>query len=156
MNRLVKAFLFILACEAFGNIGTIFTIQSIPTWYATLIKPSFTPPNWLFGPVWTTLFALMGVSTFLVYEGMTKRNSARTALYAFDAQFIINVLWSFLFFGLRSISLGLIDILALWIAIAITIFMFYKISKLSALLLVPYIVWVSIATLLNYYVFVLN
>ena len=114
------------------------------------------PPNWLFGPVWTALFALMGIASFLVYEKGIKKKQIRNALWAFDAQFILNVLWSLLFFGLRNISLGLVDIIAMWIAIAVTIVMFYKISKAAGLLLVPYFLWVSIATLLNYYVLVLN
>ena len=156
MKRIAKAVLFVLASEAIGNIGTVFAIQAIPTWYAALAKPQFTPPNWLFGPVWTVLFALMGIAAFLVYDKGMRKRKVRIALSVFSLQFALNVLWTILFFGLRSTALGLIDILALWIAIAATIVLFCRVSRAAALLLIPYIAWVSVATLLNYYVFVLS
>lgn len=156
MNRFTKLFLFVLASEAVGNIGTIFAIGAIPTWYSTLIKPSFNPPNWLFGPVWITLFGLMGVSAFLVYDKGTSNGSVRIALYTFCLQFALNVLWDGLFFGLHSISYALIDIIVLWISIAVCIFLFYRVSRITGLLLLPYILWVTIAALLNYFIYILN
>jgi tryptophan-rich sensory protein len=150
MKRPYKALLFVLASELAGNVGTIFTISAIPTWYATLTKPWFTPPNWLFAPVWLILFALMGVAAYLVYERGMKNAEARIAIYAFCAQFGLNVLWSALFFGLRSPLLGMAGIIALWMAILATIVLFYRVSRRAAYLLVPYIAWVSIAAALNY------
>lgn len=156
INSVLKAIAFVVAAELAGNIGTIFTVGAIPTWYATLIKPSFTPPNWVFGPVWTILFALMGVSAYIVYSSRADRKRVRTALYVFVAQFVLNVLWSVLFFGLRSPLYGLIDIITMWIAIAITISLFFRISKKAGAMLLPYIIWVSIAAALNISVFLLN
>jgi benzodiazapine receptor len=151
-----KLIISILICQGAGFTGSLFTRPSIPTWYATLEKPSFTPPNGLFSPVWIMLFALMGISLFLVWRtGLTERKS-RIALGFFGAQLIFNILWSVSFFGLRSPLVGLIDIAVLWIAIALTIFYFFKISKLAASLLLPYIVWVSFAVVLNFSIWMLN
>ncbi len=156
MNRIAKAAIFVIVAELAGNIGAIFTITAIPTWYAALAKPSFTPPNWLFGPVWIVLFALMGVSAYLIYEKGAKNKEVRIALSVFAAQFALNILWTFLFFGLRSPLLGMACIIALWAAILATIALFYRISRRAAFLLVPYIAWVSVALALNYFIIVLN
>ncbi|MDE1854938.1 MAG: tryptophan-rich sensory protein [Candidatus Micrarchaeota archaeon] len=146
----------IVIVELIGNIGTIFTLPAIGTWYATLAKPIFSPPNWLFGPAWTILFALMGISLYLIWERGTRKKQARRALYAFGAQMALNVLWSVAFFGLRSPLLGLMDIVLLLIAIVFTMWEFYRISRPAAYLLVPYILWVAFATLLNFSVWALN
>jgi len=146
----------ILGSELLGSLGSLATMPAIPTWYSTLIKPPFTPPNWLFGPVWTTLFACMGSALYLVLrEGMKKKN-VKKALTWFGIQFGFNILWSFLFFGARSPLAGLICIAFLWGTIALTIQAFLKVNKLAGYLLVPYLVWVSIATYLNAGVFILN
>jgi translocator protein len=146
----------LLLCQGAGFIGSLFTRPSIPTWYATLEKPAFTPPNGVFSPVWIMLFALMGISLFLVWRtGLTERKT-RVALGFFAAQLVFNILWSASFFGLRSPLLGLIDIVVLWVAIALTIFSFFKISRLSAVLLLPYILWVSFAVVLNASIWTLN
>lgn len=148
--------LFILISEGLGSLGSLATMPAIPTWYSTLIKPPFTPPNWLFGPVWTTLFACMGGAAYLVFrEGMNKKN-VKKALTWFGVQFGFNILWSFLFFGARSPLAGLICIVFLWGAIAITIQTFLKVNKLAGYLLVPYLVWVSLATYLNAGIVILN
>jgi tryptophan-rich sensory protein len=144
----------ILITNLIGIIGSIFTSQSITTWYQTIQKPPFTPPNWLFAPAWITLYTLMGISLYLAWEKGLKKN--RPALYVFSIQLILNALWSFLFFGLKNPFYGLIGISALWIAIALNIWYFYKISKKSAYLLIPYFVWVGFAFILNYYIFILN
>ncbi|MFN7990743.1 MAG: TspO/MBR family protein [Candidatus Micrarchaeia archaeon] len=141
----------VLICELAGVIGSVFTFSSIPTWYATLVKPDFAPPNWLFGPVWITLYAMMGVSAYLVYE-----TGKRESLKIFGLQLALNASWSIVFFGLRSISGGLLVILLLWLAIAWTILSFLKVSKTAAYLLIPYISWVSFASVLNYFIFMLN
>lgn len=146
---------FILLCLLAGIIGSIFTTSNIPTWYESLNKPSFNPPNWLFAPVWTTLYILMGISAFLIYKKGLKKD-IKFALGIFGLQLIFNTLWSILFFGLNSPLLGLICIIILWCLIVFTIKLFYKISKTAAYLLIPYIIWVSFATILNYFIWVLN
>lgn len=139
-----------------GGIGTVFTMSQIPTWYVFLIKPSWTPPNWLFGPIWTVLYVLMGVALFLVWREGVNREDVRIALVVFAAQLILNVLWSVIFFGFHSLLGGLLTVIILWIAILANIIVFYRVSKPAGLLLVPYIVWVSIASYLNYSVYLLN
>ena len=139
-----------------GAIGSVFTMEAIPTWYATLQKPFFTPPAWVFGPVWTTLFILMGIALFVVVRDGTGTAPVRHAVAFFAAQILANTLWSFLFFGLRSPLLGLIDILLLIVLIAGTMVTFYRVSKAAAWLLAPYLCWVSVATALNAAVWVLN
>ena len=147
---------FVMLCELAGVIGSIFTISSIPTWYAVLRKPWFTPPNWLFGPIWLTLYFLMGISLYLVFESKRNKAKEKPALWAFGIQLFLNVLWSVLFFGMHYMFYGFIEIVLLWISIAVTIILFFKVSKVAAYLLLPYILWVTIAALLNYYVFILN
>jgi len=147
---------FVVFCELAGVIGSIFTISAIPTWYAVLRKPWFTPPNWLFGPIWLTLYFLMGISLYLVFESKRNKAKEKPALWAFGIQLFLNVLWSVLFFGMHYLLYGFIEIVLLWISIAVTIILFFKVSKVAAYLLLPYILWVTIAALLNYYVFILN
>jgi len=151
-----KLIIGIAACECAGLTGFIFTNSSIPTWYATLQKPSFTPPSWLFAPAWITLYLLMGISSSLVWRRGLANQPVKTALIIFLIQLVLNILWSALFFGLESPLYGMIVIVALWIAILFTILKFYRISKLAAALLLPYIGWVTFAALLNVYVFILN
>lgn len=145
----------IAVCLSAGFVGSAFTASAIPAWYATLAKPSFSPPDWIFAPVWTALFTLMGVSAYLVWKEAARRN-VRSALYAFGAQLALNVLWSFIFFGLRSPVYAFAEIIALWAAIALTIGEFSKVSRTAGLLLVPYIAWVSFAAFLNFAVWQLN
>ena len=149
-----KLLIAIFLCELAGVIGSLFTFSSIPNWYAALVRPSFSPPNWLFAPVWTALYALMGIAVYLVY--MHKKKPRNAALLAFGAQLLLNMLWSVVFFGWNSIQGGLIVILLLWLAIIWTIMKFYPIDRFSAYLLVPYLLWVSFAAVLNYYIFILN
>ena len=146
----------IVICEFAGLIGSVFTTPAIPTWYATLRKPSFSPPNWLFAPVWITLFALMGVSAFLVWRRGLGDQQVKVALTIFVVQLILNILWSVIFFGLRAPLGGLIVISTLWVAILLTILNFFKVSTTAGLLLVPYILWVSFAALLNLFIWRLN
>ena len=146
----------IILIEIIGSSGAIATTPAIPVWYASLVKPFFTPPSWVFGPVWTSLFFLMGFALFLVWqEGLDKR-PVRIAVYVFSIQMVLNVLWSFLFFGLQNPLLGLIEIVILWVAILVTILKFYKVSRSAAYLLIPYICWVTIATALNLGIWLLN
>jgi tryptophan-rich sensory protein len=149
--KIFKLIISILICQLAGVIGSIFTASSISTWYSTLNKVSFNPPGWLFSPVWITLFLLMGISLYLVWI-----KKAKTAMIFFGIQLILNVLWSILFFGLKNPLLALIEIFILLIFILLTIIKFYKISKITAYLLIPYILWVSFAIVLNFGIVLLN
>ena len=153
-SNIDKLIISILLCLFAGFIGSFFTTTAIPTWYATLQKPSFAPPNWIFFPVWTSLFIMMGISLFLVWR--KEDENVKTALYIFAAQLVLNVLWSVAFFGLKSPLMGFIEIIVLWIAILATILTFMKISKTASYLLIPYILWVSFAAILNFSIWKLN
>ena len=146
----------ILLCQFAGIVGSVFTASSVQTWYVTLQKPDFNPPSWLFGPVWITLYTLMGISAYLVWDKGWKKNQVKVALLVFAVQLIMNSFWSILFFGLQSPSYAFIQIIFLWLFIVLTILKFYKISKTAGLLLIPYLLWVSFAAILNYYIWQLN
>ena len=154
--NVLKLLASIVLCQLAGLIGSFATVPSIPTWYESLKKPSFSPPNWIFGPVWTGLYTLMGISLFMVWQRRADHSQSKMALILFFLQLILNTLWSVAFFGLRSPLLGLIDIVLLWIAILLTMISFFGISKAAALLLLPYILWVSFAVLLNFSLWILN
>jgi benzodiazapine receptor len=145
----------VILCQIAGFLGSLFTTPAISTWYATLRKPFFTPPNWIFSPVWISLFILMGISLFFVWRRQG-HPQFKKALIFFFVQLILNVLWSLAFFGLRLPLLGLIDIILLWIAILLTIQNFLKVSKFAGVLLLPYLLWVSFATLLNFSLWIQN
>lgn len=153
---LIKAFVCVLLCLSAGGIGSAFTVSAIPEWYATLNKPSFSPPNWIFAPVWTFLYILMGLAAAIVWQKGLQNPQVRTALVVFLIQLILNMLWSVLFFGLKSPLYGLIDILFLWAMILVTIAQFSKVSTSAAALLIPYILWVTFASGLNLGIFLLN
>ena len=145
----------VVLCQSAGLLGSLFTTPAIPTWYATLKKPFFTPPNWIFSPVWFSLFVLMGISLFFVWR-RPGHPRFKPALLFFFVQLILNILWSAAFFGLRAPLLGLVDIVLLWIAILFTILNFLKVTKFAGVLLIPYLLWVSFATLLNFSLWILN
>lgn len=136
-----------------GAIGSVATSPQIPVWYATLARPAWAPPNWLFPVVWTILYILIGISLFLVWR---KGLESKQALVVFAVQLGLNLLWSLVFFGLHSIVGGLVIILMLWMAILANIIVFYRISRWAGLILLPYLVWVSIASYLNYSIYLLN
>jgi tryptophan-rich sensory protein len=154
-TEVLKLVASVILCQLAGFLGSLFTTPAIPTWYATLKKPFFTPPEWIFSPVWISLFLLMGISLFFVWR-RTDHPKFKMAFICFSVQLILNILWSIFFFGLRSPLLGLVDIVVLWIAILYTIFHFLKVSKFSGVLLLPYFVWVSFAALLNFSLWILN
>ncbi len=148
--NLGKFLLCILITEGIGILGSFFTATSVKTWYVTdVIKSSFNPPSWVFGPVWTLLFLLMGIALYLVWNH--KNN-----LFWFWVQLILNFFWSVLFFGLRSPTLAFYEILILWLAILMTIIRFWQYKKSASILLWPYLAWVSFATFLNYSIMILN
>ncbi len=136
-------------CLGAGIVGSFFTFSAIPTWYAALAKPSFSPPNWVFGPVWTILYILMGISLYLVW--LKKKVPT-----VFWIQLILNVAWSIIFFGMKNPTLALVDIAVLWVAIVLTIKSFSKINNLAGQLLYPYLTWVSFASILNLKIVILN
>ncbi len=156
----VKNILAFIICIAIpqlaGGVGALFTSANIPTWYASLARPDLAPPNWVFGPVWTILFLLMGIALFIVWRRGQEKEWVSGALALFATQLVLNVLWSILFFGLRSPGLALIEIGVLWLAILATIFSFSQLAKTAGLLLVPYLLWVSFAAYLNYGIWSLN
>jgi tryptophan-rich sensory protein len=179
----IKLLVSIIICQLAGAIGSIFTVPSIKEWYATLNKPSINPPSWIFGPVWTALFLLMGISLYLVWskgfvvsapggpasgwKNIKAWNPLSQKLNAgswqkinivliFALQLVLNILWSVIFFTLHQPGLAFFELLMLWFAILYTIINFYRISKVSAYLLVPYILWVTFAGFLNYSLWMLN
>lgn len=156
MKRVFSLILFILVCELIGLAATPFTIDSIASWYVYLNKPFFSPPNWVFGPVWTTLYCLMGVAAYLVWASKKKKSNVQRALVVFVLQLACNFFWSILFFGLHAPLLAFIEILILLGLIVVNIKMFYPINKSAAYLLVPYIAWVSFASILNLSIVLLN
>lgn len=150
-------FLFVLVlCQGAGAAGSLFTIPAIPEWYTFLQKPSFAPPNWIFAPVWTTLFTLMAIAAYLVWLKGLENPLVRQALVVFLIQLVLNTLWSFLFFGMRSPLYGLLEIFVLWAMILVTILRFLRVSRTAGLLLIPYLLWVSFACSLTLGIFLLN
>ncbi|MFC7044205.1 TspO/MBR family protein [Halobacteriaceae archaeon GCM10025711] len=146
----------VLLCEAVGASPAFVTRTGLSTWYVALNRPAFTPPNWVFGPVWTFLFFLLGVAVYLVWRDGRGTRAGRIALGAFVGQFALNVAWTLAFFGQQSIGGGLVVIAALWLAIAATVVAFARVHRGAALLLVPYLLWVSFAGVLNAAIWTLN
>lgn len=155
MKKGLKLSLCILIPLIVGSVSGYFTATSITTWYVTLNKPSFNPPNYLFGPVWTTLYILMGISLFLALN-KAKDLEKNKIIFVFSLQLILNFLWSFLFFKFQQLGLALAEILLMWFSILFMIIVFYKTNKLAALINIPYLLWVSFATILTYSIYTLN
>lgn len=151
---ILKLILSIILCELAGIIGSLFNIRSIPNWYKKLKKPGFNPPNWIFGPVWTILFLLMGISLYLVWN--TGISLLSFPMIIFFLQLILNIIWSGIFFGLKKPFFAFLEIILLWFFILATIISFFTISPIASYLLIPYILWVSFASLLNFYIWRLN
>jgi len=145
----------LIICQLAGLIGSFFTTPAIPVWYASLEKPSFNPPNWLFAPVWIFLFVLMGITLYVLWQNVEKKE-ARSALIFFIIQLGLNVLWSVLFFGLKSPMLAFIEIIVLWIFILLTMIKASRVARVTVFLLSPYILWVSFAAVLNFFLWRLN
>lgn len=138
--------------------GTVSGLFSRPdtVWFQSINKPDWQPPEWVFGPVWTTLYILMGVALYLVWFSNSNRAAKRTAVTLWGIQLVLNFFWSFIFFRLQRIDLAVVEIVVLWVFIVLTIFAFARISKTAAWLLVPYISWVSFATILTFTIYRLN
>lgn len=157
--KMKKPLLFLAAiavCQAAGALGALFNAVSLGTWYPALVKPSFNPPSWVFAPVWTTLFLLMGVSLYLFIERGVKDRIGRAGLAMFAVQWILNVAWSGIFFGLRQPFWAFGEIILLWLSIVLTIYFFSRKSRAAAWLLTPYLLWVSFASFLNFNLWWLN
>ena len=153
--NIVKLLISIILPLAIGAIAGIFTAKAIPEWYATLNQPSFNPPNWIFGPVWTTLYLIMGISFFLIWK-LESGKARNQAIVIFLVQLLLNFSWSFFFFYFKMILLALIVIVVLWSTIVLMLTRFYKLKPLAAYLNIPYLLWVSFATVLNAAYFFLN
>ncbi|MGB0933504.1 MAG: TspO/MBR family protein [Lishizhenia sp.] len=158
----IKVVISVILIEILGALPTFTSMDSLLSWYPTLNKPFFNPPNWIFGPAWTTLFLLMGISfgrfwhTYLNETNILKRKRNRTALYLFILHMGLNMLWTHLFFGMQQPFYALTEIIILWSVILFLIILFWRINRWSAILLIPYILWVSFATLLNAAIVYLN
>lgn len=157
MNKISRILIVVVTCLAVGYFSGMVTREAISTWYPTLIKPSFNPPNWVFAPVWSLLYIMMGVSAGLVWNRIeVDRKTIKRALQFFAIQLALNALWSYLFFGLKNPMLALLEIALLWLFIYETFLQFVKINKIAGYLLLPYLSWVSFAALLNLSIYWLN
>lgn len=156
MKYSLKLVVSIIGCELVGVLGTPFTIPAIPSWYTNLNKPVFAPPNWIFGPAWTLLYFLMGIAFYLIWKQGFNKKKIKSAGRFFAAQLGLNFIWSPVFFGLRSPLLGLIVIITMLTLIVITMKKFYTLSHLAFYLLVPYLIWVTFATVLNVVILMIN
>ncbi len=151
--EILKAAGAVIICQLAGVIGSLFTASSVGSWYSTLNKPPFNPPGWVFGPVWITLYTMMGISLYLVWRS---GNRDWLVLGVFGFQLVLNALWSILFFGLQVPGIAFAEILVLWISIIATIVLFFSVSRAASYLLVPYLLWVSFAAVLNFMIWRLN
>jgi translocator protein len=156
MQKILKIVLMVVICVILGYLSGMVTRNSINTWYPTLNKPVFNPPNWVFAPVWTLLYCMMGIAAGLVWTSGSGDKIVKKALGFFAIQFGLNVVWSYLFFGLHNPLLALVEIILLWLMIWETFNQFKRIDKLAGLLLIPYLAWVSFATILNAGIWWLN
>lgn len=156
MSNWLKLIIAILIPVTVGGLSGFFTANNVGTWYTTIQKPSWNPPNWIFGPVWTTLYILMGIALYLVWKADSTNFFKKLAIVFFTLQLVLNFFWSFIFFQQHQMGWALVEIIALWLAILASIFSFANISKTAAWLLVPYIAWVSFATILNYTLWKIN
>jgi tryptophan-rich sensory protein len=156
MNNIVKLIIAVAIPVAVGATSGFFTISGVGSWFQTINKPSWNPPGWIFGPVWTTLYVLMGISLYLVWKSDASIVLKKTAICLFAVQMILNFFWSLIFFNQHQVGCALVEIIALWFFILLTIFAFAQVNKTAAWLLVPYISWVSFAMILNYTIWKLN
>ncbi len=156
MNNTTKFIISILLIVGIGSLGGIFTAPEIKTWYLHLNKPSWNPPNWLFAPVWSSLYLMMGISFYLIWKSAFANDRKTWAIIIFIAQFALNFLWSFIFFKNHQLGWAFVELVVMWLAILCSIIAFSSINKIAAWLLVPYISWVSFAGILNYSVWMLN
>lgn len=153
--KLLTPFISIVIAEAAGLLGSLVTTPAVKTWYPTLMKPAWNPPASVFGPVWTVLYVLMGIAAAIVWNHR-ELPGAKAALWVYGVQLVLNLAWSLLFFGLKNPGIALIEICVLLVTIIITTIMFWRVNTWAGVLMLPYIVWVSFATYLNYTIWSLN
>ncbi len=146
---------FLVLCLAVSGLGGLATSSSVGTWYQGLEKPPFNPPDWIFAPVWTTLYVLMAIAGWRVWR-LPGSSDRKHALVAFGIQLVLNLLWSFLFFGLRNIGLGLVEIAILLCAIIVTTILFWRLDRPAGVLFLPYVAWVAFASYLNAALWLIN
>lgn len=157
MNKFTKIAIMVGTCLGIGFISGQMTQSGVETWYPTIEKPSFNPPNWVFAPVWTMLYIMMGVAAGLVWNRIDfERETVRKALLFFAVQLALNALWSFLFFSLHNPLLAFVEIIILWLMIYETFIQFRKVDKIAGYLFIPYLAWVAFATVLNGSIWWLN
>jgi translocator protein len=156
MNNTLKFVIAVSIPLLAGGISGFFTVTGVESWYQYINKPSWNPPNWIFGPVWTTLYIMMGIALFLVWKADTSYELKKIAFVLFGVQLLLNFCWSFLFFKLEQPGWAFAEIIVMWLFILMTIFAFAQVSKTAAWLLVPYISWVSFAAILNYTIWKMN
>ena len=152
----MKLVISILIPLLIGAAAGMFTSSGVNGWYALANKPWFNPPNWIFAPVWTALYVMMGISLFLIWKTEADKNIKQVAIFLFIAQLVLNFFWSFIFFKLQPPGWAFAEIILMWVMILLTILWFGKINAAAAWLLVPYICWVSFASVLNYSIWRLN
>jgi benzodiazapine receptor len=152
MGKVFRLIIFVLGCEAAGFIGSFATTPAIPTWYAGLVKPAFNPPNWIFAPVWSLLYLLMGVALWLVWE----KRGWGAPVVGFIIQLALNIAWSFIFFGMHLPLWAFAEIIVLWLLILICTVQFWRRAPVAGILMLPYLGWVSFAAVLNYALYSLN
>ncbi|MCX6813595.1 MAG: tryptophan-rich sensory protein [Candidatus Azambacteria bacterium] len=139
-----------------GAVGSFFTMPAVNSWYKEIAKPPFNPPNWIFGPVWTLLYILMGIALYLVWQSGVGAKKKKIAVSVFTAQLALNILWSVIFFGLKNFNFSFVELVALWGLILINLVLFSKIKKIAGWLLLPYLFWASFAAVLNFFIWQLN
>jgi translocator protein len=154
-SQIIKLVVSLILPLGIGAIAGIFTAKAVPEWYASLNRPSFSPPNWLFGPVWTALYILLGISLFLIWK-LDSGRERNLAIFVFLLQLLLNFGWSFIFFYFKMIGFALFEIILLWMSIVIMLFFFYKIRPIAAYINIPYFLWVTFATILNSAYYFLN
>jgi benzodiazapine receptor len=156
MGNFIRLAISVVTPLAVGGLSGFATARGVQEWYPTLVKPSFNPPSWVFGPVWTLLYLMMGIAAFLVWQKGWETGAVKTALALFAIQLILNGLWSVLFFGLRMPGLAFAEILLLWVSIGGTIVLFWRLAPVAGVLLLPYEAWVTFAAVLNGAIWALN
>lgn len=154
-SNIIKLIVSLIIPLFVGAVAGMFTSQAVPTWYASLNRPSFSPPNWVFGPMWTSLYILLGFSFFLIWKENPSQQK-NLAITVFAIQMLLNFMWNFIFFYFNMIGIALLEIILLWISIAVMIYLFYKLKPFAAYLNIPYLLWVSFATILNAGYYFLN
>ena len=151
-----KLIISIFVCQLAGIVGSLFTFSSIDSWYQFIEKPGFTPPDFIFGPVWTLLYLLMGIALYLVWMRGLDKKGVGFAIFIFGIHLVLNALWSIIFFGMQGLGLALVEIFVLWVFILWSMFLFRRISRWAFYLLIPYLLWVSFAMYLNYSIWIIN